>query len=81
MKLSLYEKIVYGLGDMASNLVFMTVMNFLLFFYTDIYGLSAAAVGTLFLVVRTFDAVVDVLVGVAADRTRTRWGKFRPWLL
>lgn len=81
MKLSLQEKIAYGLGDTASNLVFMTVINFLLFYYTDIFGLSAAAVGTLFLVVRSVDAVVDVAVGVAADRTNTRWGKFRPWLL
>ena len=81
MKLSLQEKLAYGVGDTASNLIFTTVMSFLLFYYTDIFGLSAAAAGTLFLGVRVTDAVVDVLVGVAADRTQTRWGKFRPWIL
>lgn len=81
MKLPLREKIAYGLGDTASNLIFMTVLNFLLFYYTDVFGLTAAAAGTLLLVVQVIDAFVDIFVGIAADRTQTRWGKFRPWLL
>ena len=66
---------------MASNIVFQSVMMFMAFFYTDIYGISAAAVGTLFLVVRIIDAVTDPIMGAIADRTNTRWGKFRPYLL
>ncbi len=79
--LSIKEKIAYGLGDTASNIIFQTVMLFLTFFYTDIFGLSPAVVGTLFLVVRVFDAVTDPLMGALTDRTNTRWGKFRPYLL
>ncbi len=75
------EKIAYGLGDTASNIIFQTVMMFLLIFYTHVVGLSPAAVGTLFLVVRVFDAITDPLMGSLADRTRTRWGQFRPYLL
>lgn len=66
---------------MASNIVFQTVMTFLLLFYTDVMGLSPAAVGTMFLLVRIVDAVTDPLMGAAADRTRTRFGQFRPYLL
>src|SRR3972149_5625489 len=80
-KLSLKEKIGYSVGDTASNLFFQTFMLFLLYFYTDIVGLSAAAVGTLFLVTRIWDAVNDPIMGTIADRTNTRWGKFRPYLL
>lgn len=79
--LTFKEKVSYGLGDTASNIVFQSVMMFLTFFYTDIFGLSAAAVGTMFLVVRVFDAVTDPLMGALADRTNTRWGKFRPYLI
>lgn len=75
------EKIGYGLGDTASNVVFQMVMLYLAFFYTDVFGISAAAMGTLFLVVRLLDAVTDPLMGALADRTATRWGKFRPYLL
>jgi GPH family glycoside/pentoside/hexuronide:cation symporter len=75
------EKISYGLGDTASNIVFQVVINFMLIFYTDVFGISAAAVGTLFLVVRIFDAITDPLMGGLADRTQTRWGKYRPYLL
>lgn len=75
------EKIAYGLGDTASNLIFQTVMLFLAFFYTDIFGISAATVGTMFLVVRLIDAVTDPLMGLLADKTRTRFGSFRPYLL
>lgn len=75
------EKIGYGLGDTASNIVFQTVMLLLAYFYTDIFGISAAAMGTLFLSVRVLDAVTDPIMGAIADRTETRWGKFRPYLL
>ena len=80
-RLSLVEKIGYGLGDTASNIVFQVVINLMVFYYTDVYGLSAAAVGTLMLVVRAFDAVTDPLMGGIADRTRTRWGRYRPYLV
>ncbi|MFA3793020.1 glycoside-pentoside-hexuronide (GPH):cation symporter [Aliiglaciecola sp. SL4] len=80
-KVSVTEKIGYGLGDAASNIVFQVVMGFLLYFYTDVFGISAAAVGTLFLVVRIFDAFTDPVMGGIADRTNTRWGKYRPYLL
>lgn len=75
------EKISYGLGDTASNLVFHTVGTYLLFFYTDVYGLPVAAVGTLFLFTRVMDAVYDMGAGILIDKTRTRWGKCRPWFL
>ncbi len=79
--LTIREKIAYGLGDTASNIIFQTVMMFLLIFYTDVVGLSPALVGTLFLVVRLFDAITDPLMGAMADRTKTQWGQFRPYLL
>lgn len=75
------EKIAYGLGDTASNIIFQTVMLFLTFFYTDIFGISPAVVGTLFLVVRLIDAVTDPLMGAIADNTRSRFGQYRPYLL
>lgn len=75
------EKIAYGLGDTASNIVFQTVMLFLAFFYTDIFGISAATVGTMFLVVRLIDAVTDPMMGLITDKTRSRHGQFRPYLL
>lgn len=79
--ISIKEKIAYGLGDTASNIVFQTVMLFLTFFYTDIFGISPAFVGTMFLAVRLIDAITDPLMGALADRTQTKWGKFRPYLL
>lgn len=75
------EKIAYGLGDTASNFIFQTVMLFLTFYYTDVVGLSPAAVGSMFLIVRVFDAVTDPLMGSLADRTKTKWGSYRPYLL
>ena len=79
--LSLKEKIGYSLGDTASNLFFQSFILFLPIFYTDVFGLPAAAMGTLFLFTRIFDAVNDPLMGTIADRTETRWGKFRPFIL
>ncbi len=81
VRLSFREKFAYGLGDTASNLFFQTFNIFLLYYYTDVFGLNAAAVGTMFLFTRILDAVTDPLMGLVADRTRTRWGKFRPYLL
>jgi glycoside/pentoside/hexuronide:cation symporter, GPH family len=80
-KLSVKEKIGYGLGDTAANLVWRTLMVFLPIFYTDVFGLSAAAVGTLLLICRYWDGITDYIMGLIADRTHTRWGKFRPWVL
>jgi glycoside/pentoside/hexuronide:cation symporter, GPH family len=75
------EKVGYGLGDCASNLFWKTFEFFLVYFYTDVYGLSAAATGRLMLVGRAMDAISDPLVGYLADRTRTSWGRFRPYLI
>lgn len=75
------EKLGYGLGDTASNFFFQVFNIFLLYYYTDIFGLPAAAVGTMFLVTRIVDAVSDPVMGLIADRTESRWGKFRPYLL
>ena len=80
-RLTIAEKIGYSVGDTASNLFFQTFITFLLFFYTDVFGLPAAAVGTMFLVTRIWDAVNDPIMGMVADRTNTRWGKFRPYIL
>ncbi|MHB8579970.1 MAG: MFS transporter [Ignavibacteriaceae bacterium] len=80
-KLSIKEKIGFSLGDGASNLFFQTFILFLMFFYTDVFGLPAAVVGTMFLVTRIWDAFFDPLIGIISDRTQTRWGKFRPFLL
>ncbi|MDH3588348.1 MAG: MFS transporter [Gammaproteobacteria bacterium] len=80
-KLSVGEKIGYGLGDTASNIFFQFVNIFLLYYYTDVFGLSPAVVGTLFIVARFWDAVNDPLMGAIADRTNTRFGKYRPYLL
>ena len=80
-KLSLKEKLGFSLGDCASNLFFQTFILFLMFYYTDVAGLPAAAVGTMLLVTRIADAFFDPLIGYLSDRTKTRWGKFRPYLL
>ena len=66
---------------MASSMFWKLFGAYLMIFYTDVFGLPAAAVGTMFLITRIWDSVFDPIVGVAADRTQTRWGKFRPYLL
>ena len=81
MRLSLREKIGYGFGDAASSMFWKLFSMYLMFFYTDIFGLSAAFVGTMFLITRIWDAAFDPFVGILGDRTETRWGKFRPYLL
>ncbi len=80
-KLSLKEKIGYGMGDAGSCMIWSVLALYLTWFYTDVYGLDPAIVGTLFLVIRVFDAFSDPVMGAICDRTRTRWGKFRPWIL
>lgn len=80
-RISLAEKIGYGCGDGASNLIWMIFIYYQSNFYTDVYGLAAAAAGTMLLVTRSWDIFIDVFVGMTADRTKTRWGKFRPYLL
>jgi GPH family glycoside/pentoside/hexuronide:cation symporter len=80
-KLSFKEKVGYALGDTASNLFWMTFVFFGTFFYTDVFGLKPAAMGTLFLVTRILDTFFDPMVGIWADRTNTRWGKFRPFIV
>ena len=79
--IKLREKIGYGLGDAASSMFWKLFTMYLLFFYTDVVGLSAAAVGTMFLVTRVWDTLLDPFIGVLGDRTETKWGKFRPYLL
>jgi glycoside/pentoside/hexuronide:cation symporter, GPH family len=80
-RLSFFEKLGYGMGDAAANFVFMTMVLFQLNFYTDVFGLSASAAAAILLWPRLWDAVFDPIMGVLADRTNTRWGKFRPWIL
>ncbi|MGF7032225.1 GPH family glycoside/pentoside/hexuronide:cation symporter [Paenibacillus mucilaginosus] len=80
-KVGFKEKLGYGLGDLASGFIWTAASAFLTFFYTDVVGLSAAAVGTLLLVARVFDGFVDIGVGALIDRTKSRHGKARPWLL
>lgn len=79
--LSTKDKIGYGLGDMASALVWQTATLFLAYFYTDVFGLPAAIMGTMFLLVRVVDAFIDPCIGALVDRTQTKHGRFRPWLL
>ncbi|HBW3135937.1 TPA: MFS transporter [Klebsiella pneumoniae] len=80
-KISVREKIGYSLGDAASHIVFDSSVAILAYFYTDIYGLPPAVMGTMFLLVRLLDAITDPIMGAIADATSTRWGRFRPWLL
>jgi GPH family glycoside/pentoside/hexuronide:cation symporter len=80
-KLSLKEKIGYSLGDTASHFVWDMVGFWILIFYTDTFGISAAAAGTIMLIARFWDMASDPIMGIIADRTKTRWGKFRPYIL
>lgn len=80
-KIKLKEKIGYGLGDAASSMFWKIFSMYLMFFYTDVFGIAPAVVGTMFLITRIWDSCFDPLVGIIADRTKSRWGKFRPYLL
>ncbi|WP_410016397.1 glycoside-pentoside-hexuronide (GPH):cation symporter [Sodalis sp. RH24] len=79
--LSLTEKIGFGMGDAGCNMVWGSITMFLAYFYTDVFGLAPALVGVLLLSVRIIDAVTDPIMGAIADRTRSKWGRFRPYLL
>ena len=78
---SLREKICYGLGDSACNVVYGLCSTLLTFFYTDYVGVSAAVVGIIFLITRLFDGVSDIIMGFITDRTKSKYGKARPWIL
>jgi glycoside/pentoside/hexuronide:cation symporter, GPH family len=80
-KLSFIERAGYSAGDAAASFVFMTMILFQTSFYTDVFGITAGEAAAVLLVARLWDAVADPIVGALADRTRTRWGKFRPWVL
>jgi GPH family glycoside/pentoside/hexuronide:cation symporter len=80
-RLSFLENSGFALGDTASNFFFQTFNIFLLYYYTDVFGIDAAVAGTMFLITRLWDAINDPMMGIIADRTKTRWGKYRPYLL
>ncbi len=80
-KLAIREKIGYALGDGAANIAWRGVATFLFIFYTDVFGLNPAAVGLLMLIARSGDGIIDILMGIVCDRTNTKYGKFRPWIL
>ncbi|MEK4238277.1 MFS transporter [Paenibacillus sp. FSL H7-0714] len=75
------ERISYGLGDTASNLIFQMTTLYLMYFYTDVFGLNPGSVAVVFLVARVIDAIVEPFIGVMIDRTQTKWGKCRPYFL
>ena len=79
--ITIKEKIGYGFGDFASSMFWKIFSVYLLYYYTDIFGIPAAIVGTMFLVTRIWDTALDPVIGIIADRTETKWGKFRPYLL
>ena len=80
-KLAIREKIGYALGDGAANIAWRGVATFLFIFYTDVFGISPATVGFLMLIARFSDGIIDIIMGVICDRTNTKYGKFRPWIL
>ena len=79
--ITLKDKVGYGFGDMASSMFWKIFGMYLAFFYTEVFGISAAAAGTMFLITRLWDSFYDILVGIAADRTKSKWGRYRPYLL
>ncbi len=81
MKLSMREKVSYGLGAVGKDMAYMLSASYILYYYQDILGVNAIAMGVILLVARVFDAFNDPVMGVLVAKTRTRWGKFRPWLL
>jgi GPH family glycoside/pentoside/hexuronide:cation symporter len=80
-KLSVVEKVGYGLGDTASNILYQAWSFFLMIFYTDIFGIDTKVAAFMLLITRIWDMIFDPIIGMVADRTNTRWGKFRPYLL
>ena len=80
-KVSVKEKICYGIGSGGGNIITQILGTFLTAYYTDSVGIAAAAVGTMMLVARLLDGISDVMMGGIVDKTRTKWGKARPWIL
>ena len=80
-KLNWLQRIGFGSGDLAQNLIYQTICMYLLFFYTDIYGLNPGVAATMFLVVRLVDVLWDPLVGTYVDKHNPRWGKYRSYLV
>jgi Na+/melibiose symporter-like transporter len=80
-KISIVEKIGYSLGDLAANLIFQTLMTFLAFFYTDVYKIPPGTASAIIFTGGMIGAFFNPVMGMIADRTQTRWGKFRPWIL
>lgn len=80
-RISTKEKLAYGFGCFGQNMIYYFISNFVMFFYTDVFGILPAAAGTLLLITKIWDGVNDPIMGVFVDRTRSRWGKFRPWIL
>ena len=81
LKLKTKDKVAYGFGDFASSMFWKLFSVYLLYYYTDVFGIAAAAVGTMFLITRIWDTALDPVIGIIADRTDSKWGKFRPYLL
>ena len=81
MKLTLKEKVSYGLGAVGKDMVYMLSASYILYYYQDVLGVSAIAMGFILLAARVFDAFNDPIMGVVVAKTKTRWGKFRPWLM
>ena len=80
-KISIKERFAYGCGDLGCNIIYSAMSSFLLFYYTDYVKVSALTIGTIMLISRLFDGVTDLIMGVIVDRTKSRFGKCRPWIL
>ena len=81
MKLSVKEKASYGLGAIGKDMVYMLSASYILYYYQDILGVSAITMGIILLIARVFDAFNDPVMGIIVAKTRTRFGRFRPWLM
>ena len=80
IKLGPWRKIAFAFGDMGCNFSWALTSSFLMIFYTDVFKISAASVSVLMLISRLWDAINDPMIGIMSDRTRTKWGRYRPWL-
>src|SRR5699024_8250185 len=80
-KVSLFERISYGFGDFGCNIIYTAMTTYLLFYYTDYAGVSAASAGIIMFISRILDGITDIIMGMIVDRTKTKHGKARPWIL